>query len=52
VNVVLLVPEMPPDSIGGGGVVFEALASRLAQRTRADRRYGGDVGRSGRRATG
>jgi glycosyltransferase involved in cell wall biosynthesis len=30
-QVALLVPEMPPDSIGGGGVVFDALASRLAR---------------------
>ncbi len=25
----LLVPEMPPDAVGGGGVVFDALARRL-----------------------
>lgn len=31
-RIALLVPEMPPDSIGGGGVVFDALASRLARR--------------------
>ena len=30
-RIALLVPEMPPDSIGGGGVVFEALATRLAR---------------------
>ncbi len=30
-RVALLVPEMPPDAIGGGGVVFEALAARLAR---------------------
>lgn len=30
-NIVLLVPEFPPDSIGGGGVVFEALADAYAE---------------------
>ena len=31
-NVALIVPEFPPDSIGGGGVVFEALAQALRER--------------------
>jgi glycosyltransferase involved in cell wall biosynthesis len=30
VKVALLVPEMPPDSVGGGGPVFQALATHLA----------------------
>ena len=28
----LIVPEMPPDTIGGGGAVFEALAANLFER--------------------
>lgn len=31
-NVALVVPEFPPDVIGGGGRVFEALATTLARR--------------------
>ncbi len=31
-NIGLLVPEMPPDTIGGGGAVFEALAQALCER--------------------
>jgi glycosyltransferase involved in cell wall biosynthesis len=31
-NVALLVPEMPPDAVGGGGPVFLALATQLAAR--------------------
>jgi len=32
VKIGLLVPEMPPDTIGGGGAVFEALATNLLGR--------------------
>lgn len=31
-NVALVVPEFPPDTIGGGGTVFETLASTLSTR--------------------
>ncbi len=31
-NIGLVVPEMPPDTIGGGGAVFEALAQGLCER--------------------
>ncbi len=31
-SILLLVPEYPPDSIGGGGVVFEALRREYAKR--------------------